>query len=79
MGSKNFVVQEGTPADFLFVEAFDESMGKFTAESKVGAQSWRVDTANKYAVMSGFANSKSNVSTKTADFSFSIDLTGKLQ
>lgn len=73
---KNFMVQEGVPSDFIFVEAFDESLGKFTADSKVGAQTWRVDTANKYAVMSGYANSKSNVNEDWL-ISPSIDLTGK--
>ena len=73
---KNFLVQEGVPSDFIFVEAFDESFGKFTTDSKVGAQTWRVDVANKYAVMSGFANSKSNVNEDWL-ISPSIDLTGK--
>lgn len=73
---KNFLVQEGAPTDFIFVEAFDEGLGLFTTESKLGAQSWYVNTANKYAVMSGFANSKSNENEDWL-ISPSIDLTGK--
>ena len=73
---RNFLVKEGVPSDFIFVEAFDETLGKFTTDSKVGAQTWRVDASNKYALMSGFANSKSNANEDWL-ISPSIDLTGK--
>lgn len=73
---KNFSVQEGEPADFLFVEAFDATLGKFTTDNKSGAQNWYVNTTSQYAVMSGYANYKSN-SNEDWLISPTIDLTGK--
>lgn len=73
---KNFSVQEGEPNDFIFLEAFDATLGKFTTDNKSGAQNWYVNTTSQYAVMSGFANSKSNANEDWL-ISPAIDLTGK--
>lgn len=72
---KNFLVQEGAPSDILFFEAFNEGLGKFTSENKVGVQSWYFYASSKYAVMSGFANSISNANEDLL-ISPSIDMTG---
>ena len=71
---KNFVVQEGAPTDILFYEAFDESLGKFTSENKVGPQSWYFYASSKYAIMSGYSGG--SVANEDLLISPSIDLTG---
>jgi hypothetical protein len=73
---KNFSVVEGEPVDYIFVEGFDATLGKFTTDNKLGAQNWYVNTTSQYAVMSGFAN---NISNANEDWLISptIDLTDK--
>jgi hypothetical protein len=73
---KNFTVVEGEPIDYIFVEGFDATLGRFTAENKLGTQNWYVNTSNQYAIMSGFANSVSNTNEDWL-ISPAIDLTGK--
>jgi hypothetical protein len=73
---KNFYVQEGAPSDIYFFEAFDESLGKFTTNNVLGAQTWYFNSSSKYAIVSGFANSVSNANEDWL-ISPSIDMIGK--
>ncbi|MFM2291167.1 MAG: hypothetical protein RIS29_980 [Bacteroidota bacterium] len=75
---KNFSVTEGAPSDVYLYEAFDTSLGKFTTDNKVGAQTWYFGSSSSgtYALCSGFANSVSNANEDWL-ISPTVDLSGK--
>lgn len=75
---KNFSVTEGAPSDVYLYEAFDISLGKFSTDNKVGAQTWNFGSSSSgnYAQCSGFANSVSNANEDWL-ISPTIDLSGK--
>lgn len=72
---KNFYVQEGTPADIYFYEAFDSGLGNFTTNNVKGTPVWTWSSSFG-AVMSGLL---SGASTDNEDWLISptIDLKGK--